>query len=120
MVTHAGVPDLWALDRIEEVASPYHDWVPRDEPVLSENVVLRAETDGVEIVRAGTVVGRIRGVSWSAAFAEHLAARPPLTAGDLARKLSVPFPQLADALMTLERLGVVRTALAERCSWGGV
>ncbi|OUC97733.1 hypothetical protein CA984_09990 [Streptosporangium minutum] len=106
------------MDRIEEVASPYHDWVPQDEPVLSEGVVLKADADGVEIVRAGTVVGRIRGALWSTALAGHLAARPPRAAGDLARELSVPFSQLADALTTLERLGVVRTALAERCSWG--
>jgi len=112
----ADVLELWALDRIEDVAEPYHDWLPEDEPVLNQGIELDIGIDEVTIFRDGEVAGQMRGERWSAVLAEHLQGRRTTGAGDLAEQLSIPFPQLAEALLLLERLGVVRTALAEWCS----
>ena len=118
MSADAEPPELWALNRIEDFATPYHDWRPYDVPVLAENVELCDSIDGIDIVRAGVSVGRMRGEEWIGALSAHLRTSSRDTADLLATRLSISFDRLAEALFALERLGVVRTELAERCALG--
>ncbi|MEV0381667.1 hypothetical protein [Nonomuraea sp. NPDC050643] len=112
--------EAWALDRIEEVTAPYHDWQPDDVAVLGVDIELRVGANGVDILRSGSGAGRMNGSAWSVEFARHLQKSSRMPVGELANELGVPFERLAQALLMLERVGVIRTELAERCAHGAV